>query len=245
MVVFGGRIPSTQVSDLWTLSLSGTPTWARLIPSETGPSAREGHTAVYDSANQRMIIFGGRYIDDLYNDVWALSLGTTPAWTQLAPGSGPSVRWGHSLLYDAADGRMIVFGGSTEHWSSAFSLDEVWTLSLADPPAWAQLPHESTWPSARMGHSAIYDADQQRMVVFGGAYAGESFRNDVWALGLARMPPPTISGRVTVLDMSTPAAKTEPLRDMRIELFRDGIRVQDPKTTSGGDGSDAGTYSFG
>jgi len=49
-------------------------------------SARR-HTAIYDSAGQRMVVFGGENADGsgqrvLLDDVWALSLNGVPAWTR-------------------------------------------------------------------------------------------------------------------------------------------------------------------
>ena len=62
------------------------------LPSGTPPSARDGHTAIYDPVRDRMVVFGG---DDgaLRNDVWALTLSGSPAWSALAPvGTPPSAR---------------------------------------------------------------------------------------------------------------------------------------------------------
>ena len=45
------------------------------------------YAAIYDNARARMVIFGGYDEYDYLSrdDVWALSLSGTPAWTQLAP----------------------------------------------------------------------------------------------------------------------------------------------------------------
>jgi hypothetical protein len=40
---------------------------------------------VYDSRRGRMLVFGGANFGGFLNDVWALSLTGTPAWTALAP----------------------------------------------------------------------------------------------------------------------------------------------------------------
>ncbi len=68
--------------------------WTQLSPTGVPPSVRDHHSAVYDSANNRMMVFAG---DDGScsggNDVWVLSnadgTGGTPVWTQLNPTGGP------------------------------------------------------------------------------------------------------------------------------------------------------------
>jgi len=187
MVVFGGDDGSYLLNDVWALSLAGTPAWTRLTPSGTPPSARDGHSAIYDPARDRMVVFGGYYFDGwfphYFNDVWALSLAGTPAWTQLTPsGTPPSGRCRHSAIYDPVRDRMLVFGGFFP------SVNDVWALSLAGTPAWTRLSPSGTPPSVRGGHSAIYDPVRDRMVVFGGVDASNSQLNDVWALSLVGTP---------------------------------------------------------
>ena len=57
-------------------------------------------------------------------DVWALSLGSGPAWTELVPaGTPPGARAGHSTIYDPVRDRMVVFGGA-----DPYHLNDVWAL---------------------------------------------------------------------------------------------------------------------
>ena len=58
-----------------TQALAGQ-TWTQLSPSGTPPVARglHGSTGVYDSGNNRMIVFGGRDgSGNNLNDVWVLT----------------------------------------------------------------------------------------------------------------------------------------------------------------------------
>ena len=60
------RVDRTWVFDLWTKK------WTQLSPSGIAPSQRGGSAAIYDGANDRMVIFGGN--DGLVrNDVWAVA----------------------------------------------------------------------------------------------------------------------------------------------------------------------------
>ena len=186
MVIFGGDDNSRiHYNDVWALSLAGIPAWTQLTPTGTPPSPRSAHSAIYDPVRDRMVIFGGRDGTANYNEVWALSLAGTPAWTQLTPtGTLPVGRSAHSAIYDPVRDRMVVFGGYKDY---AY-LNEVWALSLAGAPAWTQLAPTGTPPVTRYGHSAIYDPVRDRMVVFGGYVMGGQEYNDVWAMSLADTP---------------------------------------------------------
>jgi beta-glucosidase len=83
MVIFGG-IPaaSPPLNDAWMLTnangAGGTSSWAQIIPAGGPPPVRYEHTAVYDPATGRMVVFGGESL----NDVWVLSnAATSPAIT--------------------------------------------------------------------------------------------------------------------------------------------------------------------
>jgi len=188
MVVFGGWNASSQLNDVWALSLGASPEWTLLAPSGTPPSEREGHTAIYDPTDNRMVVFGGYDGAGMRNDVWALSLGASPEWTLLTPsGTPPSERHLHTAIYDPTDDRMVVFGGH----DGSYRYD-VWALSLGASPEWTLLAPSGTPPSGRVGNPAIYDPTDNRMVVFGG-WDGH-FTNDVWGLQWATatgVTPPT------------------------------------------------------
>jgi len=185
IILFGGFNGRAYFNDVWALSLpsSGSGAWTKLEPEGFMPAPRGQHTAIYDSDNQRMIVFGGHSPYYNWDDVWALSL--TPGsetWTQLAPtGSGPGARRWHTAVYDQANDQMVVFGGSGRGGLK----NDVWTLSLTlGSEAWSPLAVTGSVPVPRGQHTAIYsDTVQGLMVVFGGAMTG-ALLNDTWALNL-------------------------------------------------------------
>jgi len=175
MVVFGGdNHYSVPFNDAWALSLDGSPAWAQLTPAGTPPSPRYGHTAIYDPVRDRMLVFGGHGLfDPPVNDLWALSLAGSPAWTQLSPAGTPPSPGDYTAIHDPVRDRMIVFGGSSS---------DVWALSLSGSPAWTLLTPAGIPPSAGAKHGAVYDPVRDRMIVFG------STSSDVWALSLSDSP---------------------------------------------------------
>jgi len=172
MLVFGGAGADTTGpcdSDTWLFDASWV-SW-HAVPTRGGPPpARAGHTMIYDPSRSRVVVFGGehRFADangphrDVLGDVWALSLDDS-TWTQLAV-AGPR-RTGHTAIYDAVRDRMVVVGGVDE---TGVTTGDVLAYSLA-ANTWSALAPVAHAPAPRAGHSAVYDARADRMVVFGGA----------------------------------------------------------------------------
>jgi hypothetical protein len=119
--------------------------------------------------------------------IFATSVGAAAqSWIQLAPsGTPPSARGWHGTpdVYDPGSDRMIVFGGGVPN------TNDVWVLANANG-----LPGSGQWinlipngasgsPAARGGHSSVYDAATNRMIIFGGCLGGcFPIANDVWVL---------------------------------------------------------------
>lgn len=219
LVVFGGDYWDGSyhfLNDAWTLSLAQDSVWTNVAPSTAAPAARSGQIAVYDPGRDSMLVSGGYFYDgayDFFSDVWALALNGTPGWSPWAPaGQPPPGRDQLASIIDPRSGQLVIFGGYYQD-GVAHYLNDVWTLSLSDPPGWTALAAAGTPPAGRLGHSAIYDPVRNRMLVFGGYYyaAGYHYLNDVWALALTGTPtwtqlapagslPPPRSGHITAYD---------------------------------------------
>ena len=178
-------------------------TWIPLTPTGGPPAPRRFHSSVYDSANNRLILFGGCLnatcqsptATESTNEVWVLTDANgigTPTWIQLDPtGPLPPARFLHAAVYDATNNRMIVWGGDST-FVSLPDLTDVWVLTnangLGGTPAWIPLsptggpPPGGTFPG-RESTSAVYDAATNRMIIFGGASCDPcSGHDDVWVL---------------------------------------------------------------
>jgi hypothetical protein len=187
MIIFGGtEYGSSLVNEIWALSLAAVPAWKNLTTPSALPLSRWGQSQVYDAVHGRMLLFGG-YSEQtgLLNDTWELSLGSRPEWTLLQPsGTPPSPREGHTAIYDPHRNRMLVFAGTREN---DIRTNEVWELSLSGVPAWKLLTPAGPAPEPRETHTAIYDALNDRMVVFAGV-GQSSYLSDLWAMSLSGQP---------------------------------------------------------
>jgi len=179
MIVFGGTdCNGDYYNDLWILSnadgSTATPSWAEVTPIGTPPSARTQATAIYDSVNNVMTVYGGgTTATSVLGDVWTLTNANgvtgTPTWTQLSPkGTAPAARVGHSAVYDSVNNRMTIFGGGNNHGKV---LNDGWVLTypnnIGGTPTWSQSTFTDTAPN-RESHEAIYNSVSGDMVIFGG-----------------------------------------------------------------------------
>jgi len=122
----------------------------------TGPSARESSAMAYDSARQKIVLFGGDNGSPRLGDTWERT-GTT--WAQVFA-SGPSARSGHAMVYAGSCGT-VLFGG---YDNTVGSKNDTWGW---DGTQWIQLA--SSGPSARSGHGMAYDGNRAQVVLFGGS----------------------------------------------------------------------------
>jgi hypothetical protein len=181
-VLLCGGMAGILRNDVWEMALSANNHWSRFADSDSAPAPREYHTAIYDPVRDRMVLFGGADDNQLYNDTWVMSLSGTPAWSRLvATGTPPSPRYRHTAIYDPDGDRMIVFGGI-----DGAPRNDVWSLSLADPPHWSLMSVASTPPSPRSFHTASFDPGRHAMIVFGGNDG--TYENDTWILSLSGTP---------------------------------------------------------
>ena len=198
LIFFGGEdftgLP--RPTDVWVLAdasgAGGTPNWTQLTPSGGTPLGRVGGTTVYDSTHNRLIVHGGcsAGCSPALDDAWVLTnangLGGTPTWIALP--SAPIARANHAAIHDAANNRMIVFGGHTAFLNT--DRNDVWVLTDANGignPTWIQLSPGGPLPPARSSESFIvtYDPVSNRLILFGGGQTVGNAFNDVWILSNA------------------------------------------------------------
>jgi hypothetical protein len=222
------------LADTWVLShangLGGTPTWTQLPDAPGVTGVRAGHTAVYDSGSNRMIVFGGHqgWPGTNRNDVWVLTDANgigSPTWVQLSPaGTPPAPRSSAGAVYDPATNRMIVFGGGDMLTAMPYTFlwyNDVWILThangLGGTPEWIQMTPAGALPAARDGSSLTYDPSSNRMTLVGGNSQADgatpvpTYYGDVWVLTNAN----GVAGASQWLELApngaVPAARAAPI----------------------------------
>ena len=178
LVVFGGTSPLGNLNDIWGLDLR-THQWSDLTPLTDGPTPRPRLTpsAVYDPAGHRMLMWSGQGDEGFFNDLWAFDLhqGT---WAELSPaGAAPNPRYGTVSALDPASGDMAIFAGFTDEGR----FGDTWRYGLASG-AWTRI-FERAGPGLRCLHSASFDRQGRRMIIYGGQRSGPL--DDIWAFDFA------------------------------------------------------------
>jgi hypothetical protein len=151
IIMWGGheREPIDLMSEaehktIWAYDYE-TNTWTAL-ESKGGPSYRHGHSMVYHPGTDRIILFGGHHAGDVYfsDETWAYDYNSN-AWTQLHPTNHPSGRRFHSMVYDEAADKVVLFGGIAGNWLKEEINDELW---IFDPvlDEWSQVTPDSLNP---------------------------------------------------------------------------------------------------
>ncbi len=210
VIVFGGAetdgVTTTLLNDIWVLThangLGGAPAWTNITPASGSiPDPRMMHSAVYDISNNRMIVFGGSTDSETLNDVWVLTHAngldengqdTSPSWQPLSvSGDLPDARQGHTAVFNPSTSHMTIFGGVDVQGGLLYDL---WVMENANgiggPAAWSSsiISHTSkvSYPDARANHTAIINAENDTMAVFGGLLkdtsSNETSSNEAWLL---------------------------------------------------------------
>lgn len=153
-------------------------------------ATRIWHSAIFDSRQDQMVVFGG-WIFNPYlpaDSLSALSMRKDAIWSGVsATGPAPRPRFGHAVIRDPVNDRMVVFGGQSTDGTGDY-LADVWALPLKGAAEWRQLlPGTASGPGVRRFAAATYDSRRQRMLCFSGD-DGVAFLHDAWQLDLDGTP---------------------------------------------------------
>lgn len=173
-VLFGGLLGgSLPAGDTWIWD--GTNWSSRYAP---GPSPRTGHQMVYDSARRVVVLFGGDSVvppNNLNNELWEWN---GSSWSQRTiTGPSPSPRSRHTLTYDTARAKIVMFGGRTSTTGSP--MDDTWEFD-GGSGTWTQKFGQN--PGRRSDHAAAYDIRNNATFTFGGL-ADPGISGTMWGYG--------------------------------------------------------------
>jgi hypothetical protein len=166
-------------NDVWAFDLLEA-SWSRLLPStDAEPNDRYGVAAVYDPVAGHLVTFAGFTDQGRFDDTWRFDVENT-AWTEIGLGSGhPGKRCLHTAVYDAVRHRMIMFGGQRSG-----PLDDLWALDMSTD-TWTELVPPPPRPSGRYFAATVYDAENDRMLMFGGNQGSQFLTDELWSFSLA------------------------------------------------------------
>ena len=173
LVLFGGQDGSgAALADTWELDGSD---WTQRTPT-TSPPARFLHGMAFDTSRGKAVLFGGQTGVGIsaaaLADTWEWD-GTN--WTQRAPATSPPGLSGLGMIYDAARGTTMIYGGCKLVSGACTVSDDTWSW---DGTTWTQLA-PAVRPPGRVAHAMTYDTTRGIVVMSGGSN-GSSVYQDTW-----------------------------------------------------------------
>lgn len=173
LLLFGGANGNQTTNELWQRSLAGGTAWSRVTIGGTLPRQRSSAAMVYDPDGDRLLVFGGydngAGTNGFLSDLWALSLGGTPAWTRLLPaGPAPAGRADAFLAFDPVRHCAYLFCGrySSYYGGDPLRANEVWRLTFSPALSWERLAAGDDIPYSvtDVTGAGFYDAAQGALV---------------------------------------------------------------------------------
>jgi len=166
--------PIITYNELWIYNYSNN-AWTKMNPI-INPGPRYRHSMVYDSIHDQVILFGGMYANYeinryvYYNETWIYTYSNN-SWTNMNTTEKPSSRYSTSMVYDSTLDCVVLFGGNERYQSIFFGpdpdmKDDTWIYNFTEN-SWTNM-NPLTKPSARDGHSMVYDCKNNQTILFGG-----------------------------------------------------------------------------
>ena len=166
VLVFGGADEGEVRGDTWAWNGS---TWSEL--ARGGPPPRTFASMAYDAARRQILLFGGNRVlfgtgdelDSFLGDTWVFE---GDAWREIDVESAPAPRGEAAMVYDPVRQRVVLFGGYKADGGRLQRFSDTWAW---DGATWAEIGSEG--PGAGNGASMAFQADSNRLVLFGGTGA--------------------------------------------------------------------------
>ena len=177
LVLFGGQVRGYS-NGTWEWDGED---WALAAPADgersRHPQARSYSSLGCDAGRGRCTLFGGHVWSGI-GDGWVAEAWEWDGrgWDDASmPAEQPSARSGQAVSFHAARGELLLFGG----YGAAGRMADLWSWNGAE---WTRTRSgeeaDLTQPGARNWHALAYDAQRERVVLFGGR-AGD-LAADTW-----------------------------------------------------------------
>jgi subtilisin family serine protease len=175
VLLFGASPTDSIPPETWTWNDKST--WSQLSPA-TSPFV--GTALAFSGNNNTAVLFGGlKPVGRIGRIVLidSTSLWDGSNWTNVPPGVRPPARTGESMVFDAARGKVLLFGGCPNFGCADTPLfNDTWTW---DGQTWTQ-EHPLNAPSPRGGASMAFNAADNTIVLFGGQDSINHPLDDTW-----------------------------------------------------------------
>lgn len=161
-----GLLALTLAAALWSSAVNpatgSTTRWRGLVQERANTVPLGSGRLVYDEHRRRVLL-----LDALATPRSSGEPKAVRSWSwsgrdwELLPGAGPAWRVANAAVFDAARGRIVMFGGATI--PATASGDETWE---SDGRIWSQMDRGGL--PGRDHHTMVYDPTRRRTVLFGG-----------------------------------------------------------------------------
>lgn len=181
-VLFGGATQPDSalvrypLNDTW--EWNGT-RWIQRFPVES-PSIRFAHGFVYDTGNDRGILFGGANREGMLGDTWSYKDG---AWTPIDAATPPAARRYHAMAWDPVRKVAVVHGGNTNAADITFWTGDTWEFNGT---AWTRIVENGP---ALQSPMLEYDRRAGEMLLLGQNSSRESEMYRLTATGWSKITP--------------------------------------------------------
>lgn len=169
MFVFGGFDGAAVTATGASFIPGDADPWRAMVVTGDPATARRDHTAVWDTENLRVIIFGGTDASDAPLDTGSAYDPTGTPWVavDISELDHAEARAKHTAVWTGT--KMLVWGGIGTDGVDALVLNtgSIYHPAGVAPNVWNAITTDDA-PSARWGHAAFWDDVALRMVVFGG-----------------------------------------------------------------------------
>ncbi|WP_371804313.1 Kelch repeat-containing protein [Candidatus Lokiarchaeum ossiferum] len=167
--LFGGRENQSSngvLDDTWIFDCK-TNKWQE-ISGDINPGPTSHHGMVYDSTNNRVILYSG-------TAMWEFSVESY-LWRKLNLSSSPPSRTDAGFSFDGKRSQILLFGG----FQMDNKLGDLWSFNCSTD-SWTQINQTGIKPSGRYGASLMYSVNLDRVYLVGGRPFDSSYC-DVWIL---------------------------------------------------------------
>jgi len=177
-VLYGGSNGPARFGDTWTYNVAKNE-WTQK-DFRIRPGAYSGSKFVYDRQNDKVLLFGGWFRNEQFdNTTWIFSPATN-AWQRMDPSPCPPARAYHSMLFDEGAGVTILFGGRDTYKTF---LNDTWTYDY-ETDAWVD-KKTNVSPPADRDWQITYDSKNGLVFLFGVASQNGTDNCEIWTYNVS------------------------------------------------------------